>query len=599
MADNFLLESWRFVKQLAAGRWFSVFASFLIMIGAGSTYVFGTYSRVMKTQFDYNQTQINTLGFAKDLGSNLGVFAGLLGEVVPPWVLFIVGSFLNFYSYFMIWLSITCRIAKPKLWQMFFYISLAANSQNFSNTAVLVTSVRNFPDRRGIILGLLKGFVGIGGATLTQFYLAIYGHENPENLVLLLSWFPTFISLVFSLTIRTINIHKSPEELRVLYHLLYVSIILALFLLFLTITQKQAAFSPAGYISGAAVIIGLLLIPLLIAIREELVLFKLNKQAENVPSTPVFVPELKASSKPPPTNNDTLTPLEEIPETNSPSCFSNIFNKPERGEDYTILQALFSKDMALIFIGTLCGCGSSIAAIDNIGQIGESLGYPSQSISIFVSLVSIFNFFGRVGSGFISETLMSKYKVPRPLMFALSHLLTCIGMLFVAFPYRGSIYIASLIIGFGFGAQVPMIFAILSELFGLKYYATIFNCAQLAVPIGSYILNVHVIGKLYDVEATKDGGIKNGKGLTCEGAHCFSGSFLVLAVVVLIGALASLVLAFRTKEFYKGDVYKKYKEDMWIPQSDMEFYCLDNRKKVVNNLPRIVMPPKYSFLNII
>ncbi|KAL0533931.1 hypothetical protein IC582_028206 [Cucumis melo] len=594
--NNFL----PFVKQLTAGRWFSVFASFLIMIGAGSTYVFGTYSKVIKTQFNYSQTEINTLGFAKDLGSNLGVFAGFLGEIAPPWVLLVVGAFLNFYSYFMIWLSVTRRIAKPQLWQMFFYICLAANSQNFANTAVLVTSVRNFPDRRGIILGLLKGFVGIGGAILTQFFLALYGHENPSNLVLLLSWFPTLISLAFFLSIRTINIRRHPEELRVLYHLLYVSIILALFLLFLTITQKQAAFSSAGYTSGAAVIVGLLSIPLLIAVREELMLFKLKGQTDNNPSPPVFIPEMKSSSNSTPKNNESLTPIEEIPETNSPTCLSNVFNKPERGEDFTILQALFSKDMGLILVGTLFGCGSSIAAIDNIGQIGESLGYTSKSISIFVSWVSIFNFFGRVGSGFISETLMTKYKLPRPLMFACAHFFTCIGMLFVAFPYPGSIYGASLIIGFGFGAQVPMLFAILSELFGLKYYATIFNCAQLAVPIGSYILNVDVIGKFYDHEATKGGSTRDGKGLTCKGTHCFSGSFLVLSVVVLIGGVASLVLAFRTRDFYKGDVYKKYREDMWIPQSDMEFYCLDNKKKVVNNnLPRVVMPPKYSFLNII
>ncbi|KAE8652749.1 protein NUCLEAR FUSION DEFECTIVE 4-like [Cucumis sativus] len=596
MADKFR----PFLKQLATGRWFSVFASFLIMIGAGSTYVFGTYSKAIKTQFDYSQTEINTLGFAKDLGSNLGVFAGLLGEIAPPWVLFVVGSFLNFFSYFMIWLSLTHRIAKPQLWQMFIYICLAANSQNFANTAVLVTSVRNFPDRRGIILGLLKGFVGIGGAIVTQFYLALHGHDNPASLVLLLAWFPTLISSLFFLSIRTINMRRHPEELRVLYHLLYVSIILALFLLFLTVSQKQAAFSSAGYASGAAVIIGLLLMPLLIAVREELMLFKLNGQTDKNSSPAVFTPEMKTSSSSTTKNNESLSPIEEIPELNSPTCCSNIVNKPERGEDFSILQALFSKDMGLIFVATLCGCGSSIAAIDNIGQIGESLGYPSKSISIFVSWVSIFSFFGRVGSGFISETLMTKYKLPRPLMFAFSHLLTCIGMLFVAFPYPGSIYVASLTIGFGFGAQVPIIFAILSELFGLKYYATIFNCAQLAVPIGSYVLNVDVIGKLYDIEATKDGGIRDGNGLTCKGAHCFSGSFLVLAVVVLIGGLASLVLAFRTRNFYKGDVYKKYREDMWIPQSDMEFYCLDDKKKVVNdNFPRIVMPPKYNFLNVI
>lgn len=107
-------EAWAFIKQVVAGRWFSVFAGLIMMIGNGTTYVFPTYSKVIKTQFDYSQTQINTLGFAKDLGSNIGIIAGLLAEVTPTWVLFIIGAFQNFTGFFLIWLSITARIAKPK-----------------------------------------------------------------------------------------------------------------------------------------------------------------------------------------------------------------------------------------------------------------------------------------------------------------------------------------------------------------------------------------------------------------------------------------------------------------------------------------------------
>ncbi|XP_023519357.1 uncharacterized protein LOC111782789 [Cucurbita pepo subsp. pepo] len=194
--------------------------------------------------------------------------------------------------------------------------------------------------------------------------------------------------------------------------------------------------------------------------------------------------------------------LEEILEISLLSV-SNVYKKPQRGEDLSILQALLSKDMTLIFIATVSTCGSSVAAIDNLGQIAESLKYPNHSISILVSWISIFNFFGRVFSGFISETLMTKYKLPRPFMFGLTQLFTCTGLLSIAFPYINSVYVASLIIGFGLGAQTPLIFAIISDLFGLKHYSTLLNCGQLAVPLGSYIMNVEVIGRFYDAEATK------------------------------------------------------------------------------------------------
>ncbi|KAE8687287.1 hypothetical protein F3Y22_tig00111022pilonHSYRG00433 [Hibiscus syriacus] len=135
------------------------------------------------------------------------------------------------------------------------------------------------------------------------------------------------------------------------------------------------------------------------------------------------------------------------------SCFLTILDNPERGADYTILQALTRVDMLVLFLSTFCGLGSSLTAVDNLGQIGESLGYPNKTVTSFVSLVSIWNFFRRVFSVFVSETLIVKYKLPRPLMMTMVLVFACIGYLLVAFPVPGSLYVASIIIGFSFGAQ--------------------------------------------------------------------------------------------------------------------------------------------------
>ena len=69
--------------------------------------------------------------------------------------------------------------------------------------------------------------------------------------------------------------------------------------------------------------------------------------------------------------------------------------------------------------------------------------------------------------------------------------------------------------------------------------------------------------------------MKNGKGLTCAGTHCFSESFMILATVTLFGAMASFVLAYRTRDFYEGDVYKKYRDDIEVTQSNVELYSFD------------------------
>lgn len=553
-----------FTVQFLRGRWFALFASFLIMAGAGATYLFGTYSKEIKATLDYDQTTLNLLGFSKDLGANVGVFSGLIAEVTPTWFVLLVGAALNFGGYFMIWLAVTGRIAKPKVWQMCIYICIGANSQNFANTGALVTSVKNFPESRGSMLGLLKGYTGLSGAVMTQIYLAVYGNDS-KSLILLIGWLPAAISVIFVYTIRTMKPVRHPNEIGVFYQFLSASILLAIFLMLITLTEKLLTFSKAEYAGAATVVCFLVFSPLFISIREELLIWNMQKH-------PIDSPMEIAVEKPIP---EIVESKQVVSMPGSPkqgdekvekSCFLTICDRPERGEDYTILQALTSVDMWVLFLATFCGLGASLTAVDNLGQIGESLGYPNKTVTSFVSLVSIWNFFGRVFSGFVSETLIVKYKVPRPLMMTLVLLLACIGYLLVAFPTPGSLYVASIIIGFSFGAQLPLIFAIISELFGLKYYSTLFNCGQLASPLGSYIFNVKLTGFLYDREAMKDLAKKgltrySVKALTCIGSHCYRLPFIILTFVTFFGALTSLILVVRTRNYYRSDIYKKFREN--------------------------------------
>ncbi|KAK2978816.1 hypothetical protein RJ640_015249 [Escallonia rubra] len=554
-------EALRFTAHLIRGRWFSLFATTLIMYGAGATYLFGVYSKDIKSTLGYDQTTLNLLGFFKDLGANVGVLSGLIAEVTPTWFVLLIGSAMNFTGYFMIWLTVTGKVAKPKVWQMCMYICIGANSQNFANTGALVTAVRNFPESRGVVLGLLKGFTGLSGAVMTQLYLAVYGNDS-KSLILLIAWLPAALSVVFVYTIRAKKAVRLANELKIFYHFLYISIALALFLMAMTVAEKLVTFTRPAYAGSATVVCALLFVPLFIAIREELVIWDQKQQPIDPPKVAIEHPSA-TESKPPRLEEKSDTP-----------CFANIFKKPERGEDYTILQALLSTDMLILFLATFCGLGSSLTAVDNLGQIGESLGYPTKTVKSFVSLLSIWNYFGRIFSGFVSETLLVRYKFPRPLMMTLVLFLSCIGHLLIAFPGPGSVYVASVIIGFSFGAQLPLIFAIISELFGLKYYSTLFNCGQLASPLGSYILNVRVTGPLYDREALKDLARKgmdrsSVKELICMGPHCYRLAFIILASVTCFGAFASLILVARTRKFYKSDIYKKFREQAELAEKEM------------------------------
>jgi hypothetical protein len=118
----------RFARQVLSGRWFTLFACLLILSASGATYAFGIYSRALRASLSYDQRAVATLAFFKDLRSNVGVPAGLLSEVAPPWAELAVGAAMNLADHLMVYLSLAGRVARPPLWLICAYVCAGANS---------------------------------------------------------------------------------------------------------------------------------------------------------------------------------------------------------------------------------------------------------------------------------------------------------------------------------------------------------------------------------------------------------------------------------------------------------------------------------------
>ncbi|XP_057445728.1 uncharacterized protein LOC130737889 [Lotus japonicus] len=554
-----------FALQVLTGRWFMMFASFMIMSVSGASYMFSLYSIEIKSSLGYDQSTLNLLSFFKDLGSNAGILSGLINEVTPPWVVLSIGAVCNFFGYFTIWLSVTKKFAKPHLWNMCLYIFIGGNSHCSTNTGVWVTSIKNFPGIRGVVIGILDGYLCLSAIIITQLCYAFFQNDS-KSVILIMAWLPTATALIFLPVFRNgRRCVQQKKDSNAFYMFIYSTLALAVFFMMIIILQKCFKFTRSEYYVTTALMLLLLILPIAVVIAEEHKIWKSKQEHINYENPPMK--------------------SEQVPQKGV-SCWQNIFRPPERGEDHTILQAIFSLDMVILFLATICGFGSNLTVVNNFSQIAKSLGYPAHTITTFISLMAIWIFLGKIAQGVVSEFMITKFKAPRPLVLTILLVLSCIGHLLIAFNVPNGLYVASIVVGFCFGANWPILQTIVSELFGLKHYSTLANIGSMASPIGSYMLSVRVAGYLYDREARKqmaELGLKRkvGEELNCNGGECYKLAFIIITAVCMLGALASFILVLRTRQFYKTDIYKKFTEEA---RTDAE-------TEMVVSLNKIGLPP--------
>lgn len=104
------------LRELLSGRWLVLVAAIWVQACAGIGYVFGNYSPIIKSEFGYNQKQISGLGVAKDMGDSVGLFAGLLCDVLPLWGLLLMGALQNLVGYGWLYLMVSGRTSQLPFW---------------------------------------------------------------------------------------------------------------------------------------------------------------------------------------------------------------------------------------------------------------------------------------------------------------------------------------------------------------------------------------------------------------------------------------------------------------------------------------------------
>ncbi|QHO19120.1 Protein NUCLEAR FUSION DEFECTIVE [Arachis hypogaea] len=544
--------------SLYRSRWLVFVAAMWLQSWAGIGYLFGSISPVIKESLSYNQKQLAMVGVAKDLGDSVGFVTGILCEILPLWASLLVGALLNLIGYGWVWLIVTARVPTLPLWAICVLIFIGTNGETYFNTVSLVSCVQNFPKSRGPVVGILKGFAGLSGAILTQIYAVIHSPDH-ASLVFMVAVGPALVGVGLMFIVRPVGGHKQVR--------------------------------PTDGKSFTIILFLILFVPFIIPIA--LVFGPEQKSPEEEALLPE--PESKDLGKSPQESEEVLlSELEDekpkevdlLPASERRKRIAQLQSKllqaaaegavrvkrrrgPHRGEDFTLRQALIKADFWLLFISMIMGSGSGLTVIDNLGQMSQSLGYDNTHI--FVSLISIWNFLGRVGGGYISELVVRDHVYPRPAALAVFQLIMTVGHLFIAMGWPGSMYISTLLIGLGYGAHWAIVPATASELFGLRNFGALYNFITLANPAGTLVFSSLIASRIYDYEAEQQAqgdhhfpnlgsvmarALNDGKPLTCNGSICFFITSMIMSGLCIVAAILCMILVFRTRIVY-ANLYGK------------------------------------------
>ncbi|KAK9748484.1 hypothetical protein RND81_02G060500 [Saponaria officinalis] len=524
------------ITGFANNRWLVFVISMWIQSCAGVGYLFGSISPVIKSRMGYNQKQVSYLGVAKNLGDCIGFIAGYLCQFLPFWGVLLIGAFHTFFGYGLLWLFVTHKLPLLSFWMMCIAIFVGTNGETYYNTAALVSCVQNFPENRGPVVGILKGFAGLSGAILAQIY-HMFNFSSQASLILMIAVAPPATVICLMFFVRSVdNGHqqKRPSDGLSFAFVYGICILLAAYIMgFLIIDDLNVLSRPLVILSSTFLLL-LLLFFIIIPIVLE------------------FCPKSQI-------------PLEESLLHQNTEEDENLGNvdgeKTGKGENISLLQALGKFDFWVLFVSLLLGSGSGITIIDNIGQICQSLEFSDTRI--FVAMISVSNFLGRVGGGYFSELIVRKYVYPRPLALAIVQLIMVIGLLYYAMQWPAAIYVLTLSNALGYGAHWSIAPATISELFGMKNFGPVYNCSLLALPLGSFILSSGLASSIYDYYAqiqvglTKTSTFEIDDGvLTCVGSICYTITCAILSCAAFVSSVLSLVVVARTRALY-ANLYAK------------------------------------------
>ena len=576
-------------------------AVFLELCG-GAVYVFGTYSSQLKEALfpgDADaQTKVQSLALASNVGNYIPVsgffydsaYGGARNTVF-------MGVFFNFAGYLCLYLAANGSVSVP-LPLLVLFSALAGHGSSYFDSAAVTVTFKNFVNFRGKAIGLLKAFYGLSGSVLAVIYFVLF--ERPEGCAgsehgccadgtteradstgLPVSCpaaaappppcaLSPFGCCGDGLAIRTdsgggVCAAVRDGEVGAAQFLLFLAAGLSVLGLLASRGLREAGapvplndggLANATFKKGSGLVVVLALYLLCVNVAKiqaggELAQgtwYALGVLMLLLLSGFLAIGRVGGAGGGGGGDSNGSGSAEEAggdkPLLSGAAAEEG--GKEDEGEGSQGMrpgELLRSRRFLLLFVLLFSLQGGGLMILNNVTQMVKAQDGATDLGALLVSLLSICNCLGRMGAGIGSDQLAGR--VSRPWLLTFAVVLMGGAQLLMMAPGLGALIAGALLGGTAYGASWALSPGIVSDLFGLRYFASNYSLAALAPTFGSVVLSTAVASAVYQSHAV-------GGSADCFGTSCYLDTHLIIAACCGVSALAGIALARDTRDDYKA-----------------------------------------------
>eukprot|EP00756_Hemistasia_phaeocysticola_P064882 Hpha_TRINITY_DN812_c0_g1::TRINITY_DN812_c0_g1_i1::g.195039::m.195039 len=554
-------------------QWSALVAALLLQFCAGSMYLFGTYSERLKEVLFYGDEQAQRKLQTMALVGNLALFMPLPGffydadlriasvrVVGGPRATAVVGMVFTFVGYFG--LHLIAGGWNPGLAAGCVFVGMWGHGASYFDATAVTLGVKNMPMHRGYVVGLLKAFVGLAGSLITQVKFALFENDDGRDYLLFMAIFCSLCALPglpFMVETDPLPVNRDAKR-RFVVSYGFISV-LALLMLAAGLCRTLGDFSQAAEIivlAVSVVFVILLYVFLLVPILPRQDGAHEEDPVEVVPeATPaseqsqqLSEPLLQAADIndiPPKDPNIGGTPTqEEKPSVAEPGNLERAAAPVEEDEKPTV--AMRTLNFWLLFIALGLGTGGGLTMINNAAQIAKAKGGTASEGAVASSMLYVCNSFGRLSLAALGEVLHAR-RAPRALAFSVTLFLHAGAHLILAIPGKAVMYPGFCLAGFSYGGMQAVFPPVVSELHGVRYFASNYMSMFFSPSIGSLIFSTLIATAVFEKHQERDDDADSStyRDYVCVGEDCFFITHVIIAVSCVVAFFICLYLAHRVK----------------------------------------------------